>query len=156
MSQSRRREAILKILEHGPIESQDALMKSLASFGIRASQATLSRDLREMGIFKSAMGYIHEPSFLYLPTPSARLADTLQRDVFEIRSAHSIVVLRTRPGAAQAVGAVFDADLPEGVVGTLAGDDTIFLAIDPAFEIEAVANEMRELAGLAENEEITS
>lgn len=154
MSQSRRREAILKILEHGPVESQDSLMKSLASFGIRASQATLSRDLRELGIVKSAMGYIHEPSFLYLPSPSARLADTLQRDVFEIRVAHALVVLRTRPGAAQSVGAVFDADLPAGIVGTLAGDDTIFLAIHPGHSIEEVASEMRELAGLAENEEV--
>ncbi|MFI4871297.1 MAG: arginine repressor [Phycisphaerales bacterium JB061] len=152
MSQSRRREAILKILEHGPVESQDSLMKSLASFGIRASQATLSRDLREMGIVKSAMGYIHEPSYLYLPTPSARLADTLQRDVFEIKVAHSLVVLRTRPGAAQAVGAVFDAHLPPGVAGTLAGDDTIFLAVDLNADIQGVANEMRELAGLADNE----
>ena len=127
-------------------------MKSLASFGIRASQATLSRDLREMGIVKSAMGYIHEPSFLYLPTPSARLADTLQRDVFEIKAAHSLVVLRTRPGAAQAVGAVFDAQLPPGIAGTLAGDDTIFLAVDLSANIEMVASEMRELAGLADNE----
>jgi len=152
MSQSRRREAILKILEHGPVESQESLMKSLASFGIRASQATLSRDLREMGIVKSAMGYIHEPSYLYLPTPTARLADTLQRDVFEIKAAHSLVVLRTRPGAAQSVGAVFDAHLPKGVAGTLAGDDTIFLAVDLAADIGAVTQEMRELAGLAENE----
>jgi len=155
MSQHRRREAILKILEHGPVESQESLMKSLMGFGIRASQATLSRDLREMGIVKGAMGYIHEPSFLYMPSPAARLAESLQRDVFEIRAAHAIVVLRTRPGAAQAVGAVFDADLPEGVVGTLAGDDTIFLAVDPLFTVESVAAAMKELAGLVETEEVS-
>lgn len=130
-------------------------MKSLMGFGIRASQATLSRDLREMGIVKGAMGYIHEPSYLYIPSSTARLADSLQRDVFEIRAAHAIVVLRTRPGAAQAVGAVFDADLPEGVVGTLAGDDTIFLAVDPAHTVESVATAMKELAGLAETEEVS-
>ncbi len=139
MSQSRRREAILKILEHGPVES--GLADEVACFVRDPGQrATLSR-ICEMGIVKSAMGYIHEPSYLYLPTPSARLADTLQRDVSRSRS--PIRWSLARDPAAQAVGRCSMPICRRASRGRFAGDDTIFLAVDLNADIRGVANEMR-------------
>ncbi|GAB5495572.1 MAG: arginine repressor [Phycisphaerales bacterium] len=150
MSYQRRHEAIKQILDRGPVESQEALQAGLAEFGIKASQATLSRDLRELGIVKGAMGYILDSSQL-AGVQESRLEDALQREVFQISEAQAMVVLRTRPGAAQAVGAAFDLDLPLGVVASLAGDDTIFLAVEPSVTVTDVANQMRLLAGLIES-----
>jgi transcriptional regulator of arginine metabolism len=154
MSYQRRHEAIRQILDRGPVESQESLQAGLAEFGIKASQATLSRDLRELGIVKGAMGYILDSSFMDLAGLGTRLEDALQREVFQISEAHAMVVLRTRPGAAQAVGAAFDAGLPAGIVASLAGDDTIFLAVEPNETVAMVADRMRELAGLTENEPV--
>lgn len=149
MSFQRRHEAIKQILDKGPVESQEALQTGLAEFGIKASQATLSRDLRELGIVKGAMGYILDSTHL-AGVQVSRLEDALQREVFQISEAQAMVVLRTRPGAAQSVGAAFDLHLPPGVVASLAGDDTIFLAIESGVTVTEVANQMRVLAGLVD------
>ena len=154
MSYQRRHEAIRQILDKGPVESQESLQTGLSEFGIKASQATLSRDLRELGIVKGAMGYILDSSYMGAAGLESRLEDALQREVFQISEAHAMVVLRTRPGAAQAVGAAFDSDLPVGIVASLAGDDTLFLAVEPNESVAAVADRMRELAGLIENEPV--
>lgn len=151
MSYQRRHEAIRQILDRGPVESQEMLQSQLAHFGIKASQATLSRDLRELGIVKGAMGYMLDSARL-ASAHGSRLEEALKREVFQVSEAHSMVVLRTRPGAAQAVGAAFDMDLPSDVVASLAGDDTVFLAIEPQATVEGVAQRVRQLAGLLENE----
>ena len=121
---------ILDLLHKGPIESQEELQGYLAKRGFDVGQATLSRDIRELGLVKTYDGYMpanggggSEP---VLPSVSRLVREF----VLEVRLAQNLLVLKTSVGSAQPVAAAMDAeDWPE-VVGTLGGDDTI-LVISP-------------------------
>jgi transcriptional regulator of arginine metabolism len=137
----RRREEMLRIIREAAVRSQDELQRLLRHRGFPAAQPTLSRDLRELGVAKSPAGYVvpapPAPAFVPVapssgPAPSGRRAEDLDRTVREfvlsIEPAGSLVVLRTPPADASPVArAIDDARLPE-IVGTVSGDDTIFLA----------------------------
>ncbi len=125
-----RRDAILRILRDTPVRKQDELVRLLRRAGHAVTQSSISRDLRELGVLKASGRYL----------PPAETAtrvhsdfDMLRRFVRSVATAgSSLVVLKTTVGAAQSVAAAIDkADWPE-VVGTLSGDDTIFLATDTA------------------------
>ncbi|PYX39726.1 MAG: ArgR family transcriptional regulator [Acidobacteria bacterium] len=130
MSKAARQKTILELLHKGPIESQEELQGSLAKRGFDVGQATLSRDIRELGLVKTYEGYMpgnggggSEP---VLPSVSRLVREF----VLEVRLAQNLLVLKTSVGSAQPVAAAMDAeDWPE-VVGTLGGDDTI-LVISP-------------------------
>lgn len=104
------------------LRSQAELAELLAGEGIHANQATLSRDLRELGVVKGPDGYA-------LPEPEA--LDELTRACREwLRSAEAIaqqLVIRTPPGGAQPLAVALDAAAEAGIAGTLAGDDTILV-----------------------------
>lgn len=124
-----RRHAILKdILSSAAASTQEALVNGLASEGIEVTQATVSRDLAAIGAVRGPDGY-------RLPNqPADKQGDTTQlhpvlRDhVIRISPAASIVVIHTAPGHANFVASEIDAVRPAGMVGCLAGDDTIFIA----------------------------
>ena len=130
MSKAARQKTILELLHKGPIESQEELQGHLAKRGFDVGQATLSRDIRELGLVKTYDGYMpangggaSEP---VLPSVSRLVREF----VLEVRLAQNLLVLKTSVGSAQPVAAAMDAeDWPE-VVGTLGGDDTI-LVISP-------------------------
>ena len=126
MSKATRQKAILEILRKETIPSQEDLQGALEKRGIEVGQATLSRDIREMGLVKSAEGYglpqgpVVEPA---LPS-----VERLVREfVLEIRQAQNMLVLKTSVGSAQPVAAALDGEQWPEVVGTLAGDDTILV-----------------------------
>ena len=129
---ARRQRAIQALVESVRPRTQDQIASALAKDGIEVSQGTLSRDLRELRIVKSARGY-------RLPGPPdsrrsarAELRRAVARFLIGLRTAQNLVVLRTDPGGASALAQVLDAaQLPE-VVGTIAGDDTIFVATPDA------------------------
>jgi transcriptional regulator of arginine metabolism len=129
MSKGVRQKAILDVLHWGPLGSQEELQKALAKRGFEAGQATLSRDIRELGLVKTAEGYergeraVSEP---ILPSVSRLVREF----VIDIRLAQNLLVLKTSVGSAQPVAAALDAENWAEVVGTLAGDDTI-LVISP-------------------------
>jgi transcriptional regulator of arginine metabolism len=124
MSKAARQKVILELLHKGPIESQEELQGVLAKRGFDVGQATLSRDIRELGLVKTYDGYM-PPSTAEPALPSiSRLA---REFVTEVRLAQNLLVLKTSVGSAQPVAAAIDAEDWAEVVGTLAGDDTILV-----------------------------
>jgi transcriptional regulator of arginine metabolism len=139
---SARREALRKIISRSPVGRQQDLVRLLGKAGHPATQSSVSRDLRELGVAKQGDRYV-------LPDESAPVLDdfcTVAAFVRDWRPAGPcLTVIRTTAGAAQSVAIVLDrADWPD-VVGTLSGDDTIFVATAGS------AAQRRLLARLREN-----
>lgn len=119
---------ILKLLSGRPVASQDELRRQLIHLGVRATQATLSRDLRELRLVKTTEGYrplsagVSEES-----SPLPVLARALREFLLDIRPAQNMLVLKTPPGGAQPLAAAVDSERWKEVAGTLAGDDTVLI-----------------------------
>jgi transcriptional regulator of arginine metabolism len=127
MSKAARQKTILEILHKGPIESQEELQGVLAKRGFDVGQATLSRDVRELGLVKTYDGYMpaNGPASAEPVLPS--VSRLVREFVLEVRLAQNMLVLKTSVGSAQPVAASIDAEDWSEVVGTLAGDDTILV-----------------------------
>ena len=124
MSKLSRHAAIRDVLSEGQIGSQDELRRVLFRRGHRVTQATLSRDIHELGLVKTTEGYAlpqGEDAELHLPSIE-RLIETF---VYDVKTALNQVVIKTSAGSAQPVSAAIDAEEWEEVVGTIGGDDTI-------------------------------
>jgi transcriptional regulator of arginine metabolism len=120
-----RRETLRRIIDRSPVGRQEDLVRLLGKAGYPATQSSVSRDLRELGVAKRGDRYV-------LPDDAAPVIDdfsAVSRFVRSIKPAGpNLAVVRTTAGAAQSVAIVLDrAEWPE-VVGTLSGDDTIFVA----------------------------
>jgi len=128
--QAERREAIMRILRGGLVRNQQDLVRLLQKDGHEVTQSSVSRDLRDLGVLKARGGYVLPPE-----DTGRTNADfsTLAAFVRAIRPAGPcLTVIRTTIGAAQSVAVAIDkAEWPE-VVGTISGDDTIFIATDGA------------------------
>jgi transcriptional regulator of arginine metabolism len=149
-SARRRREAIRRVIAERPVRSQKELGRLLEARGVVAAQPTLSRDIRELGLVKGPSGYAapesvpaRSPGESGAPSISSRRFEIAQRLVHEfvltIEVAGTLVVLKTPPADAQPVALAVDGASPEGLVGTIAGDDTIFLATRSAQDAENLA-----------------
>ncbi len=122
-----RRAAIVKIIRESVVRKQDELVKLLKKQGFDATQSSISRDLRELQVAKAGDHYI-------VPDGAAASVDpfhSVSRFVTDVRTAgHSLTVVKTTTGTAQSVAVAIDqANWPE-VVGTISGDDTIFIATE--------------------------
>jgi transcriptional regulator of arginine metabolism len=143
-SADRRRDAVARIIRSRRIGTQDELLQALAEAGFQATQATLSRDLARLGarrVSRPEGGTVYE-----LTDGAARHAglDRLGTLVTSISANASMVVVRTPPGSAPAIARAIDlAALPE-VLGTIAGDDTIFVALHDGVTPDAGAKMLRE------------
>ena len=122
----RRRDAVARLLRGARLGTQEALLEALAREGFQATQATLSRDLARLGARRVSRP---EGAFYELAAPAAPGGLLALRGlVVGVEANRTLVVIRTTVGAATVVAqAIDDARLP-GVLGTIAGDDTIFLA----------------------------
>jgi transcriptional regulator of arginine metabolism len=130
MSKAARQRAILELLHRGPVESQEELQGFLARRGFEAGQATLSRDIRELGLVKTPDGYAAARGAVITEPVLPSVSRLVREFVVDVRLAQNQLVLKTSIGSAQPVAAALDSeDWPE-VVGTIAGDDTI-LVISP-------------------------
>ncbi len=137
---SDRQEAIRDIVRHEDIRTQRQLAEALQARGHECTQATVSRDIAEMGLDKHEGGVYALPEDLKL----RRLAATL---VLDVRRANNLVVVHTESGAAQSVAAAFDAaDLPD-ILGSVAGDDTILVICVSDKEGERLVSLVNSLAG---------
>jgi transcriptional regulator of arginine metabolism len=148
----RRRDAVARLVRTRRIGTQEELLTALAREGFRATQATLSRDLTRLGARRVARpdGALYEVDG---PTQEAGLA-ALRGLVVAVDTNASLVVVRTAAGAASAVArAVDDARLPE-VLGTIAGDDTIFVAPARALHPRRLAARLEALLGMTEGGEV--
>jgi transcriptional regulator of arginine metabolism len=119
---------ILKVLAAEPVASQDELRRQLIHLGLRVTQATLSRDLRELRLVKTTEGYkpLSDAAIEESPVVS-RLARAVKSFLLDIRPAQNMLVLKTPPGGAQPLAAAVDSERWKEVAGTLAGDDTVLI-----------------------------
>ena len=124
-SRDERHQRILRLLEHDRVRSQAELQEQLAADGFDVNQATLSRDLRLLGVVKGKDGYELPQAPLSPETAQQSLWHAVHTWLVGASAAQNLVVLRPPAGGAQALGLALDrADLP-GLVGTIAGDDTV-------------------------------
>ncbi len=153
MSKQQRQHRIVKLLEARAVGSQSHLVELLAAEGIDATQTTVSRDLEELGALKVRMPG-GETAYALPELPSQQVApeDHLRRVLGEwvVEADHSanLVVLRTPPGSAHVVGSALDRSGFAGVIGTVAGDDTVLVVASEAVGGAAVAERLAAVAGL--------
>jgi transcriptional regulator of arginine metabolism len=145
MNKMLRQRAILELIKHGPAASQEGLQRALRKRGIKVGQATLSRDIRDLGLSKTANGYSLFPgdgaSVPALP-PVSRL---VREFVLAVRAAQNLLVIKTIVGSAQPVAAALDdEDWPEAV-GTVAGDDTILIVCPENKDANKLAARIQEM-----------
>jgi transcriptional regulator of arginine metabolism len=144
MSKLTRQQLILQLMENGNVTSQEDLRRALARHGQRVTQATLSRDIHELGIVKTADGYaVAAQAAADTALPSA---ERLVREfVLSVREAQNQLVLKTSVGSAQPVAAALDAEGWEEMLGSIAGDDTILIICESKFDAERLAERIREM-----------
>ena len=153
MSKSQRQHLLAKILEEQAVSSQAKLVELLKAEGIDVTQATLSRDLEELGAVKvrvpvgdSVYAVPDNPTERVLPVDHLRRV--LGEWLVEVSVSDNIVVLRTPPGSAHVVASAVDrASLPE-IIGTVAGDDTVILVAASDTTGEKVSERLKDLAGI--------
>ncbi|HVI10039.1 MAG TPA: ArgR family transcriptional regulator [Candidatus Binatia bacterium] len=144
MNKSLRQRAILDVLRAGPAGSQEDLQRALRKRGFRVGQATLSRDIRDLNLIKTAEGYTlpqGEAAALALP-PVKRL---VREFVLDVRPAQNLLVVKTIIGSAQPVAAALDEQEWDEVVGTIAGDDAILIVCPDKDSVKKVAARIEEM-----------
>ena len=124
-AQSDRREAIRRLLQNGPADTQHAVVAALTASGFEATQSSVSRDLREIGAVKTAAGYELGEQSVGADAEIAQVADLLR----DLQTAGpNLLVIKTAIGAAQRVALALDrCGWPE-IIGNVGGDDTVFTA----------------------------
>jgi len=144
MSKLSRQTIIRELVVKHAVTSQDELRLLLSRRGHAVTQATLSRDIRELGLVKTADGYAmpaDDGAISHLPS-----VDRLVRDfVYDVQPAQQLVVLRTSAGAAQPVAAALDAEGWSEVMGTLGGDDTILVVTRDVAQAKRLTTRIRGL-----------
>jgi len=142
----RRRQAVVRILQRRPISTQEELLWALRREGMKATQATLSRDLSRLGVRRASRpggGTVYE-----LGDGPAGIDQAVAELVASVATNGSTVVVRTRPGSAPAVARAIDlAGLPD-VLGTIAGDDTIFVAPAAERRVRTLASRLGAMFGV--------
>ena len=148
-----RQHRIARLLAEGSVTSQGQLVELLAADGVLATQATVSRDLEDLGAIKVRVaGGETVYAIPELPTEQRAPEDHLRRVfsdwVVEVNSSGNLVVLRTPPGSAHVVGSALDRSGMPDVLGTVAGDDTLIVVTSERAGGAAVARQLSDLAGL--------
>ena len=148
---ARRQMKVQEIITKEIIRTQEELADRLHLAGFNVTQATVSRDIKEMGLIKvpsSDDEYRYAvPSEVHPANLQDRLKRLLRETVVSINDTDSLVVIRTIPGNAHALATVMDNSHWEEVIGTIAGDDTILLVIKPKEAVPAVLERMTTLLG---------
>jgi transcriptional regulator of arginine metabolism len=156
VGKTQRQHRIGVLLEHNAVCTQEQLVELLSEEGVEATQATVSRDLEEMGAVKVRVAG-GDPVYALpdLPSrqiaPEAHLRRVLGDWVAEVAWSGNLVVLRTPPGSAHVVGSALDRSGFEGIVGTVAGDDTVLVVAAEDEGGKAVASRLKEVAGFGES-----
>ncbi len=138
MNKSYRQGQILKLIRTRPIHTQEELAAELKKeLGIQATQVTLSRDMRELGLVKTGEGYrqVAAPSGPDFATIAAGF-------LFDIRVAQNLIVLKTSPGHANSIAVSLDQEEWPEIAGTIAGDDTILVVAPDTATAKAVRDRL--------------
>jgi transcriptional regulator of arginine metabolism len=146
MSKLTRQSDIRAILSEAPVANQDELRRRLYKRGHRVTQATLSRDIHELGLVKTNDGYV-------LPEDEEHGADSwlpsveklIREFAYAVTAAQNLVVVRTSAGSAQPVAAAIDAEEWPELLGTIGGDDTILLVAENNKQAAKLVTRLKEL-----------
>ena len=149
MIKNRRHKAIREIIDGNNIETQFQLTDELRRQGFNVTQATVSRDIKEMGLIKVSYG---ENSFRYsfpmgMVTGNAfeRAKRMLRDNMLKIDYSENIVVLHTLPGVAQGIGSCIDCLAWKEIIGSVAGDDTVILVIKRKEDVKEIIERFHKL-----------
>lgn len=143
-----RQSKILSLIQKHEIETQEELAENLEQAGFKVTQATVSRDIRELKLTKVA-GKNNNQKYVALANYENQISEKVIR-VFKagfvsMDIAHNILVVRTLTGMGNAVAAAIDAFNYDEIVGTLAGDDTIFCAVRNMDDMSEIINKFQEV-----------
>ena len=146
---SKRQNEILSIISEIDVETQDQLLLELKKRGMSATQATISRDIRELHLVKELNGVGMYKYAVSERKTSNRVADRLRsifkNGVISFDAAQNIVIVKTMPGLASGAAATIDGMNINGVVGSLAGDDTVALFMRNNADANQLCNEIEEM-----------
>lgn len=148
MKKYNRQGKILELIKSFEIETQEELTSQLKNMGINVTQATVSRDIKELGLVKvlSKSG-----KYKYVAIDNNqdhsldRLINIFKNSIISIKPAGQLLIIKTLPGAAQVSGSAIDALGIDEIIGTIAGDDTVFLAISKLENVNNVVDYFYEL-----------
>jgi len=146
---TRRQALILRLLDQGPVRSQEQLRRGLRAEGIVATQATISRDIKELGLVKRASDGAYQRASPQPPPNGSAVVmmRAIATSVTQADQVQQLVVLKTPPGQANATAIAIDrTQLPE-VVGTIAGDDTILVVLRDPRRAAAFAGRVQDAIG---------
>lgn len=138
---NRRHEAILEIIGEQPVATQEHLMNLLEERGMTAAQATLSRDIQQLSLMKAK-----DENGIYrytVPVASAAEKSIFAEAVLSVDYALNTIVLKCRAGMAQGTCAAIDSVNHSGIVGTIAGDDTIFILVRTEADAKKLSKKFR-------------
>ncbi|MBR4628212.1 MAG: arginine repressor [Ruminococcus sp.] len=138
---NKRHEAILEIISEQPVATQEQLLELLSERGISTTQATLSRDIQQLSLLKQ-----RDAAGVYryvLPPTSAAEKSIFEEAVISVDYALNTIVLKCRAGMAQGTCAAIDSVEHQGVVGTIAGDDTIFILVRSEADAKKLSKQFR-------------
>lgn len=153
MAKPQRQHRVVKLLAEQAVTSQAHLVELLAAEGVQATQATVSRDLEDLGAIKVRVpGGETVYAIPELPTEQRAPEDHLRRVfgdwVVEVSHSANLVVLRTPPGSAHVVGSALDRSGLPDILGTVAGDDTLIVVVSEDVGGATIARQLSELANL--------
>lgn len=144
---SNRQAEILRLIESQEIETQEQMLECLRVRGIKATQATISRDIKELNLTKQQTNgvskYVVSQAKQTHHNFSNRLRTIFKESVTSFDVAQNIVVVKTMPGLASAAGAALDGMGLEGLVGSLAGDDTVILIMRTNLLADELCRELK-------------
>ncbi|MBL8239127.1 MAG: ArgR family transcriptional regulator [Bryobacterales bacterium] len=140
MNKAYRQGQILKVIERQQVHTQDELARELAKAGLQTTQVTLSRDIRELGLAKTAAGYrrFAIEAAAFGPDLSMIAGEFLT----DARVAQNLLVLRTSPGNASTLASALDREKWDEVIGTLAGDDTVLVITGDTAQAAAIRDRL--------------
>lgn len=146
-----RQKKIIEIISSGPVETQEQLVRELVGAGFEVTQATVSRDIKDLGLVKKPLnGGRTRYSLPESPAPQNR-EDRLKRlfagSVQWLDRSENLLVVKTLPGEAQGVASAIDQSRWPEIIGTVAGDDTILVVVKPSSAAKDVLERMRKLTG---------
>ena len=144
---ARRQAEILRIIAEWDVETQEEILEQLRKRGIRATQATISRDIKDLNLVKQpgANGVYRYVTAAEQPPRrpfAGRMQNIFKEGVTSCDVAQNIVVVKTMPGLAPAAGAALDGMEIDGLVGSLAGDDTVILIMRSGAVAEALCRDI--------------
>lgn len=149
MARANRQLKILDIISKHDVDTQEELVDYLRSEGFAVTQATVSRDIKEMGIIKTLSSDVRHYKYAAQQTKEATAADKFlsmfKNTVISIKSSGNLIVLKTEAGSAGPAAELIDKLSYDEVLGVIAGDNTIFVAVDGLDHVDTIRRRLEDL-----------